>query len=294
MSLQQGQRCAHRCLRGHVRHLHVCRGCEPATFLHHRVQEVVQRGAGLLVRQREDVVAQRARANVNVAELTRGDRCVVALDSQASRFEAPGQVAQGACVNELTHEAGSRVGKAADQMEQAKAVGTEAGDVLVVDEVLALQVQFVVFLPVATNRQHGVRATDERHHVRQRNACGLAVFIADAQRVFLDAQVHVRLDQREPIVVKVRKPRFFVLGLVDRVDVLVGRADVAVAIEACRLQLLDVVLGLAHHMRYAVARHDVRRAVWQQDVLCRDEHRHLTAKVRIEIHLLERAAGGRQ
>jgi hypothetical protein len=38
-------------------------------------------------------------------------------------------------------------------VEEAKAVGSKAGDVLVVDEMLALESEFIVFFPIASDGQ---------------------------------------------------------------------------------------------------------------------------------------------
>ena len=235
LALQQSQCGAYRCLRRHVGDLHVCCRGKATAFFHDRVEQVVQGGRRLFVRQRQDVVFERARAHVGIAELARSDRSVVALDPQTTGLQAAGQVGQRAGVDQLTHQAGRAVGEPTDQVEQSKAVGAKAGDVLVVHEVLALQAQGVILAPVATDGQHGVLATDESHHVRQHDAGGLAILALVAQRVALDAQVHVALDQGVAIVVQIGKTRLLVLGLVDLINVLVRRADVHVAVEAGRL-----------------------------------------------------------
>ena len=56
----------------------------------------------LLVWQRHDVVTDRARANVHVTELTRSDRSVISLGTQAAGLEAPGQVAQRTGIHQLS------------------------------------------------------------------------------------------------------------------------------------------------------------------------------------------------
>ena len=153
-------------------------------------------------------------------------------------------------------------------------------------EVLALEFELVVFAPVAADGQHGVCATDERHHVRQRDAGGFAVFVLVFKA--LQVQVHVALIQGEALVVQVTKTRLFVLGLVDLTDRLVRLTNVHVQVEPGLLELDDLVLGLAHLVRDAVASLDVGGAVGQQDVFGRDKDRHLTVQTGVEVHLLER------
>ena len=172
-------------------------------------------------------------------------------------------------------------------MEQTETVGTEAGDVLVVHEVLALELELVVFVPVAAHRQDGVGATDHGDHVRQRN-----LRLVFAQRVALEVQVHVGLIQRETVVVQVAEAGLFVLGLVDLADGFVRVTDLHVTVEASFLQLDDLVLGLAHDVCQAVASLDVGRAVGQEDVFGRNKNRHLAVKAWVEVDLLERGAGG--
>ena len=95
--------------------------------------------AGLFVRQRQDVVAQRTGADVYVSELTGLDGCVVALDAQATGLQTTGQVGQRTGIHQLAHDAGGALGKPTDEVEQTEAVRTKAGDVLVVHKVLAFQ-----------------------------------------------------------------------------------------------------------------------------------------------------------
>ena len=144
LALQQGQCRAHRRLSRHVANLHVRRGREPTTFLNNVVEQRVQNLAGLLVRQGQDVVAQRTGADVYVTELTRLDGGIVSLDAQATGLQTTGQVGQRTGIHQLAHDAGGALGKPADEVEQPEAVRTKTGDVLVVHEVLALQFEFVV------------------------------------------------------------------------------------------------------------------------------------------------------
>ena len=51
-----------------------------------------------------------------------------------------------------------------------------------------------------------------------------------------------------------------------------------VAVEPCHLQLADVVLGLTHDVRDTLGGLGARRSIRNNNILCRDVHRHLTAQ----------------
>ena len=177
-------------------------------------------------------------------------------------------------------------------MEQSKAIRTEAGNVLVVYEVLPFEAEIVIFAPITSNGQDIVGSFDKGYYVRQRDTCGLVLVVL----VFkpLEVQVNVALQQDVALVVQIVEAGLFVLGLLD-VGLLTGRvAQLDVAVEACLLELDDLVLGLAHDVRQAVAGVQVSRAVRQDDVLGGHKHRHLTPKVRVVVHLLEGGAGSWQ
>ena len=82
----------------------------------------------------------------------------------------------------------------------------------------------------------------------------------------------------------------FGLFLLDVVVYGLGLTQVQIAVEPSRLQLADVVLGLAHHMRDPLSVQDARRAVGDDEVFSRYEHCRLPLHARVEIHLLERAS----
>ena len=170
-------------------------------------------------------------------------------------------------------------------MEETEAIGSEAGDVLVVHKVLTLEAQDVVFFPVAANGQNLVCAFNQGNYVWQRNAGLFAVIVF----VFISgqAQVNVALIQCVPVVVHVAEAGLFVLGLLDVCLALVSVWQLDVAVEASLLELDDLVLGLAHDVCHAVAGVQVCRAVGQDDVFCWDEHRHLAIQAWVEVHLLE-------
>ena len=177
-------------------------------------------------------------------------------------------------------------------MEQAKAVGSKAWDVLVVDKVLSLESEFIVFFPVAADGQHVIGPFYKGNYVWQCNASlfSVTVFVFVAVQV----QVNVALKDDVALVVQVTEPGLLVLGFLD-VGLLLGRiGQLDVAVEPSFLELHDLVLGLAHHMGDAVAGVQVRGPVGQDDVFGGDEHRHLTPQAWVVVHLLERTARGRQ
>ena len=91
-----------------------------------------------------------------------------------------------------------------------------------------------------------------------------------------------------PVVVDVAEAGLFVLGLLDVAAFLVCLGQLNVAVEPSFLELDNLVLGLAHDVRDAVARIQVGRPVRQDDVLCGDEHGDLTPKAGVKINFLER------
>ena len=106
LALKDGQGSAHGRLCAHVRDLHVRRGSKASAFLHDRAQQLVQNAAWLLVRQGQDVVSERSRADVYVPELAGLNRCVVTLNAKSTRFEASWEVRQRSCIDKLAHDAG--------------------------------------------------------------------------------------------------------------------------------------------------------------------------------------------
>ena len=248
LALQQCQRGAHRSLRRHVGHLHIRSRSKPTALIHDGAQQLVQHVGRLFIWQRQDVVADVATAQVHVAELAGSNRGVVALNAQPTGLQTARKIAQGTGIDQLSHQGSRRLRKATDQVEQTEAICTEAGDVLVVDEVLTLLVIVVVLLPVAADSQNLIGALDERHHVRQRN-----LRVVRAELVALDHQTGVALGKLEAVVVDVREACLFVLGLLDVILVLARLAKLHVTIKASFLQTHDVVFGLAHQVRDAVA-----------------------------------------
>ena len=171
-------------------------------------------------------------------------------------------------------------------MEEAKAVGSEAGDVLVVNEVLALEFEVIIFFPVAANRQNVIRAFNHCNDVRQQDACRVTVLV----QVFVafKVQINVALVQGEPLVVQVAEASLFVLGFLNIGLRTAGLTQLNVSIEPCGLQFDDLVLGLAHDVRDAIASVHVCRTVGEQHVFGWHKNRHLTSQTGVKIHLFER------
>ena len=149
LAFEQRQGRTHGRLRRHVGHLHVCGGSEATAFLNNIPQQLVQDAGRLLVRQRQDAVADVATSDVHIAELARSDGGVVTLDAQPSALQTSRQIAQRTRIHQLSHQRRRGFSEPANQVEQAKAIRPEAGDVLVVHEVLALEFEWVVLTPIS-------------------------------------------------------------------------------------------------------------------------------------------------
>ena len=63
---------------------------------------------------------------------------------------------------------------------------------------------------------------------------------------------------------------------------------VNIKVEANLLELDDLVLGLAHDVRDAVASIQIRCTVRQIHIFRRNKHRHLTSQIGIVVDLLKR------
>ena len=283
LALQQREGRAHRCVGRHVADLHVCDGAEAPTLVSDLVQQRQQHLTWLLVGERHDVVFDRAGGDVHVAELARGDRSVVALDPQPPGFQPAGQVRQRAGVDQLTYQAGASACVAADQVDQAQTVCTEAHHIGVLHEVLALELELVVFLPVTANGQHLRRGAVYRDDVGPGNAV----------LVLMPGHVVVDMNLKELVALVVCKGIPLVLGLV-LLDVGGGAqrgAEVHVAIKPAYLQLTNLILRLAHHVGDTLRGHGTRRAIGDDDVFGWAEDRRLAPQTGVVVHLLERRAG---
>ena len=87
-------------------------------------------------------------------------------------------------------------------MDQAKAIHTEAGYICVLYKVLTLELEFVVFVPVAADGQNFGRRTVDGDHIRQ---CNLILIFVAGQIVVnahLQHLVAVVLAQTEALVLR--------------------------------------------------------------------------------------------
>ena len=121
-ALQKRHGCADRSLLVHVADLFVGQRDKPTTALDQASQELTQRSAGLLVRQRHQGVAQIATGGVHVAPLSGLDGLVAVTDANALGLKAAGQVGQRSGVDELAEDRRCRPTQTANHVHQAKAV----------------------------------------------------------------------------------------------------------------------------------------------------------------------------
>ena len=119
-ALKDSQRRTNRGLGRGITDLQVSHGSKAPTVLDDLVHQPNQDLARLLVRQRQDVVAHRARGQIYVTELTGGDGGVVALDPQATGFQTTGQVGQRSRIHQLAHQGSCCFGVATDQVDQTE------------------------------------------------------------------------------------------------------------------------------------------------------------------------------
>ena len=114
-------------------------------------------------------------------------------------------------------------------------------------EVLALEVEFVFFIPIPPDGQNFVGALLNRNHVRQGDARHLALLISVLKP--LEVQVHVHLQQPEPVIVQRRQTHLFGLLFLNIVQLVRWLADVYVHVEPSLHELGHFILGLTHNVR---------------------------------------------
>ena len=168
-------------------------------------------------------------------------------------------------------------------MDQTETVEAEPGHVYVVHEVLPLEREFVVLFVVAADCEHLTAATLDCDHVRPRDA----VFVVNS----VDQQISVNLVDGVPLVICKGVPTFFGFLLLDVRVVGLRLPEVDVPVEPCGLQLLQLVLRLAHHVGYTLCSLDIRRPVGHNYVFCGDINGYLTPQIGVKIHLFEGRTG---
>ena len=168
---------ANRRFAAHLANLHVSHGRKAPPSVYKSAEKVVERGRGLLERQRHQSAPQIAAHDVNIAELARLDRRIVLRNARALGLEATGQVGQRPSVDKLPQERRGSLRKATNHVRQPKAVETKAGEELVVDEILVLTPQSVLSLVIPPDRKDLVRLLEDRDDVRQLQASFFAIFV---------------------------------------------------------------------------------------------------------------------
>ena len=118
-------------------------------------------------------------------------------------------------------------------------------------EVVALELELVVFFPVTANRQNLVSAAHNRNHVRQCDPCRLAIILVLKPG---QVQVNVHFVELKPIVVRCREPSLSVFLFLNICLELLWLPQLYVAVEPSLHQLDQLVLGLAHTVCQSIAR----------------------------------------
>ena len=243
--------------------------------------------ARLLIRQRHNIVAHRTRRHVDVAPLSRSDGSVITLDPQTFSLEATGQVAQRACINQLTDKTRTRLGEGTHEVDEAEGIEAKPRHVRVVYEVIALLLQLVVRVPVAPDSQDGLRRFLDGDHVGDSN---LVLRLVLGILVIWEHEVNVHLQQFVAVVTRRAEAHFLRDGLLNLIEAIDRVIHLDFAVEAFCLQLLEFIRRFTHHVSDALCRLKVGRAVRHHHILGGDIHSRLAAKARIVVDLLEGVA----
>ena len=173
-------------------------------------------------------------------------------------------------------------------MDEPVSVEPKPWDVLVVDKVLALEVQDVAFIPISPNSQNFACALLDSHNVWQRYASQSALLVG----IFMPGQVQIDMHLKDAIAVVLDRRHASLLGLLllNVVQLIRGVAQVHVHVEPSLNQLGHLVLGLTHDVRDPLGSLQVTRAVGHNDVFSGDKHRHLASLAWVVVDLLERTA----
>ena len=156
------------------------------------------------------------------------------------------------------------------------------------NKVLALDVQRVIFVPIAADSQNSACALLNGHHIRQGNPrlFFLLVLVFKTGQV----QVNVKLKNAEPVILNRRHALLFGLLLLNVVQLKTWLTQLHITIEPSILQLQYFVLSLTHHMRNTGGIFNTGCAVGHNDVFSGDKHGDLPPFIRVVVHLLERRA----
>ena len=131
-------------------------------------------------------------------------------------------------------------------MDQSHPVEAKPWDITVVHKMLALGFVIIVFQPVAVNCQDIPGSSVNGHHIGQGNAGRLPVFI----HILKPFNVQVCVDLKDLVAVVIGSFiallfGFLLLNVRHYVD---GIAQVYIPVKPADLELLDLILGLTHHM----------------------------------------------
>ena len=283
-ALKDSQRRAHRSLTRHVADLKISSRCEATAFLYDGTQKRVKYLARFLVWQRHDVIAHRTRRHIDVTPLARANRGVVTLDPQTLSLETTRKITESASINKLTDKAGTRLSKSADEMNKTESVEPKTRNVRVVHEVVALLFALIFWVPVASDRQDGLRSLIEGHHIGNRDFTFGFLF---GVLVVREHEIDVHLQQLVPVIGLSPEPHLLRDGLLDLIEGIRRLRHVDITVEPRDLQLVKLVRGLAHDMGDAPSDFQAGRAIGYNHILSGEVHRSLTAQCWVVVYLLE-------
>ena len=245
-SFQNRQGCTHRGLGTHIADLHVRDGTQSASLFCDLIEQSQEGCAWLLIWERHDVVFDGSTGNINVPEFTWSDWGIVSFDPHATGLQSTGQIGQSPRINQLANQGSTCTGITTDHMDQSHPVEAKPWDITVVHKMLALGFLVIVFQPISINRQNIPGSPVNGHHIGQGNAGRLPVFV----HILKPFNVQVCVDLKDLVAVVIGSFVALLLGLLllnvrHYVD---GVAHVYIPVEPADLKLLDLILGLTHHM----------------------------------------------
>ena len=214
------------------------------------------------------------------------NRRVITLNAKSARFKASGEIGEGARIDELTDKHCGGLGIAADEVDESVPVEPKAGDVLVVDEVLSLDVEFVSFIPIPPNSQNSLRALLDGHDVRQSDPSRLTVFVFVLEPRQVKEDVHLK--DAIAVVTDAGEAHLLGLLLLNVVKLVARLTKLHITVEPSLHQTHHFLLGLTHDVCDALGVLNIGRSIRHHDVLGGDEHRHLTPFARVVVDLFER------
>ena len=177
-------------------------------------------------------------------------------------------------------------------MDQPKAIEAKAGDVTVIHKMLALELSLVFWIPVAVDRQNLIGSTVNRDNIGQGDSCRLSI-LTNILHAF-DIQLCVDLKDLIAVVIGGFVTLLFCLFLLNVREDVDRLAKLNISVEACDLQLLDLVLCFTHYMCNTFCVVQIGGSVGNNDILGWDEHCHFTAKARVVVNLLKGGSGQTQ